>query len=51
MHLLWVVAALLVAAWAVGFIVYKVASGLLHLLLVVAIALVVFRFIAARRPR
>jgi hypothetical protein len=49
MHLLWGVAVVLVALWLVGFTVYKVASGLLHLLLVLAAAIVVYRFIASRR--
>jgi hypothetical protein len=49
MNLLWGVAAILVAMWVVGFTVYKVASGLLHLLLVVAAAIVLFRFFAGRR--
>jgi hypothetical protein len=51
MNLLWAVAAILIAIWVVGFAVYKVASGLLHLLLVVAAAIVLFRFIAGRRVR
>lgn len=49
MNLLWVVAAVLVAMWVAGFVVFKVASGLIHLLLVVAIVVVIARFIAARR--
>jgi hypothetical protein len=49
MNLLYVVAAVLVAMWVLGFTVYHVASGLIHLLLVVAVAVVLFRFFAGRR--
>jgi hypothetical protein len=49
MNLLWVVAAVLVAMWVAGFAVYKVASGLIHLLLVVAAVVVIARFVAGRR--
>jgi len=49
MNLLWGVAAVLVAVWAVSFVVFKVASGLLHLLLVIAVAIVLFRLFAGRR--
>jgi len=49
MNLLWVVAAVLVAMWVTGFAVYKIASGLIHLLLVVAVVVVIARFVAGRR--
>jgi hypothetical protein len=49
MNLLWVVAAVLVAMWVAGFAVYKIASGLIHLLLVVAVVVVIARFVAGRR--
>jgi hypothetical protein len=49
MNLLWVVAAVLVAMWVAGFAVYKVASGLIHLLLVLAVVVVLARFLTGRR--
>jgi hypothetical protein len=51
MNLLWGVAAILVAIWLVGLTVYKVASVLLHLLLVLAAAIVLYRFLASRRVK
>jgi Family of unknown function (DUF5670) len=49
MNMLWAVAAVLVAIWVFSFVVYKVTSGLIHLLLVLALVVVIARFIAGRR--
>lgn len=43
-NLLYVIAAILVIAWAIGFLGYH-ASGLIHLLLVIAIIAVLLRII------
>lgn len=46
--LLYLVAVILVIAWAVGFVGYG-AGGLIHLLLVIAIIAILFRIISGRR--
>lgn len=46
---LFVLAAILVIGWAVGFFALKVASGLIHILLVVAVIAIIVSFIKGRR--
>jgi hypothetical protein len=46
--MLWTLVVILVVLWALG-LAFKVASGLIHLLLVVALVVVVFRLISGRR--
>jgi hypothetical protein len=46
--LLWL-AIILVIAWAMGFVVFHVAGGLIHLLLVVALVVFVINLISGRR--
>ena len=49
MNLLWAVAAVLVAVWIFSFVVYKVASALIHLLLILAVVVVLARIFMGRR--
>lgn len=42
-------AVILLVAWALGFGVFHVAGGLIHLLLVVALVVFVFNLISGRR--
>ncbi len=46
--ILWLVAAVIVVLWLIG-LVAKVAGNLIHLLLLVALAVVVYNLIAGRR--
>jgi len=46
--LLWL-AIVLAIAWALGFVVFHVAGGLIHLLLVVAIVVFLINLISGRR--
>jgi len=48
-NLLYVIAVILIIAWAIGFIGYS-AGGIIHVLLVIAIIAVLFRVIQGRRP-
>ena len=43
-------AIVLIVLWALGFLAFHVSSGLIHLLLVVALIVIVARFITGRRP-
>jgi hypothetical protein len=46
--MLWL-AILLVVAWVLGFAVFKIAGGLIHLLLILAVVLLVYRLVTGRR--
>jgi len=46
-NLLYIIAVILVIAWAVGFVGFQ-AGGLIHVLLVIAIIAVLFRVISGR---
>jgi hypothetical protein len=47
-NLLYIIAVILVIAWAIGFIGYSL-GGLIHILLVIAIIAVLLRIIRGRR--
>jgi hypothetical protein len=47
-NLLYIIAVILVIAWAVGFLGYNV-GGIIHILLVIAVIAVIFRVIQGRR--
>ncbi|MGZ4034089.1 MAG: lmo0937 family membrane protein [Bacteroidia bacterium] len=48
-NLLYVIAVILVIAWAIGFLGYQ-AGGLIHILLVIAIIAVLLRVISGNKP-
>jgi hypothetical protein len=47
-NLLYVLAVILIIAWAIGFIGYSV-GGIIHVLLVIAVIAIIFRVIQGRR--
>ncbi|WP_155905103.1 lmo0937 family membrane protein [Methylopila sp. M107] len=47
--MLWTIAIILVVLWLLGNTVFHVAGGLIHLLLVVAVIVVIYRLITGRR--
>ncbi len=49
LDLLWALAAIFVVLWILGFATNFMAGGLLHLLLVFAVAAVLIRIVAGRR--
>ena len=48
--MLWTLAVILFIAWLLGFGVFHVAGGLIHLLLVLAVIVVRYRIVTGRRP-
>lgn len=48
--MLWTLAVILFILWILGFGVFHVAGGIIHLLLVLAIIVVLYRLITGRRP-
>lgn len=43
------IAAILVVLWLLGFFAFHVGSGLIHLLLVIAVVMVILHFVTGRR--
>ncbi len=48
-NLLYVIAVILVIAWLLGYFAFHVTSGLIHILLVVAVIVVIFRLVTGNR--
>lgn len=47
--MLWTIAVILVVLWALGFLAFHVAGGLIHLLLVIALVVIVYQLVTGRR--
>lgn len=47
--MLWTIAVILVILWALGFLAFHVAGGLIHLLLIIAAVVIVYQFMTGRR--
>jgi hypothetical protein len=48
--MLWTLAVILLILWALGFLAFHVGGGLIHLLLVIALIVIVYRLVTGRRP-
>jgi hypothetical protein len=48
--MLWTIAVILLILWLLGAFVFPVAGGLIHILLVIAVVVVLYRIITGRRP-
>jgi len=47
--MLWIIAAILVVLWLLGFFAFQIAGGLIHLLLVVAVVVVLYNLFTGRK--
>lgn len=47
--MLWAVIVILLVLWLLGFLVFEVAGGLIHLLLVVLVIVIIYRLVTGRR--
>jgi hypothetical protein len=47
--MLWTIVVILLALWAVGFLVLHIGGALIHLLLLVAAVVLVYRLVTGRR--
>lgn len=47
--MLWTIAVVLVVLWVMGFVAFHVTTGFIHLLLIVALAVVVLQLVSGRR--
>lgn len=48
--MLWTLAVILFILWLLGFFVVHIGGGLIHLLLVIAVIVIIFRLVTGRRP-
>lgn len=48
-NLVWLIIIVLLVAWLAGAFVVKVGSGLIHILLVIALILIVWRLVTGKR--
>ena len=48
--MLWTIAIILLSLWLLGAFVVNVGGGLIHLLLVIALIVIVYRLLPGRRP-
>lgn len=48
--MLWTIVIILLVLWLLGGFVFEVAGGLIHILLVIAVIVVLYRLITGRRP-
>jgi hypothetical protein len=47
--MLWTLVIILLVLWALGFVAFNVGGGLIHLLLVIALIVIVYRLVTGRR--
>jgi hypothetical protein len=48
--MLWTIVIILLVLWLLGGFVFNIAGGLIHILLVIAVIVVLYRVITGRRP-
>jgi hypothetical protein len=48
--MLFTLAIVLLVLWALGFVAFHVGGGLIHLLLVIALVVIIYRLVTGRRP-
>ena len=48
-RVLWTLVVIILVLWLLGWMVFEVAGGLIHLLLVVALIVIVYRLVTGRR--
>lgn len=46
--MLWTIAVILVILWLLGFFVFPIGGGLIHLLLVIAVIVIIYRLVTGR---
>lgn len=47
--MIWTLAVILVILWVLGFAVFHIAGGLIHILLVIAVIVVIYQFVTGRK--
>jgi hypothetical protein len=49
MDLIWTIALLLIIGWLFGWILFPVVGGLIHILLIIAVIMILYRLITGKR--
>lgn len=49
--MLWTIAVILFVLWLLGFLVFHIAGGLIHLLLIVAVIVILYNLLVGSRNR
>jgi len=47
--MLWTIVVILLVLWALGFLAFQIGGGLIHLLLVIAAVVLVYRLVTGRK--
>ena len=47
--MLWALAIILIVLWVLGFAVFHIAGGLIHILIVLAVIVVIYQFVTGRK--
>ena len=47
--MLWTIAGILIVLWLLGFLVFHIAGGLIHILLVIALVVLIAQLLTGRR--
>ncbi len=48
--ILWIIVVLLVIGWLFGFFLFPAIGGIIHILLVIAVIMIIYRLVTGRRP-
>jgi hypothetical protein len=48
-NLLWIIIVVLIVLWLLGFVAFNVGSNLIHILIVIALILLIYRLATGRR--
>jgi hypothetical protein len=48
--MLFTIAIVLIILWALGFFAFSVGGGLIHILLVIALIVIIYRLVTGRKP-
>jgi hypothetical protein len=48
--MLWTLVVILLILWALGFVAFNVGGSLIHLLLVIALIVIIYRLLTGRKP-
>lgn len=48
--MLWTIVVILLVLWLLGFLAFPIAGNLIHLLLVIALIVIVYRLVTGRKP-
>lgn len=48
-NILWIIVVLLIIGWLIGFVAFPAIGGIIHILLVIAVIMIIFKLVTGRR--